>query len=52
MRTLINAYSRLLTWLMVATVAVLVFPVSLQVFSRYTALPKVSVSTCLQQPSS
>ncbi|MEA2873738.1 MAG: TRAP-type transport system small permease protein [Hyphomicrobiales bacterium] len=38
MRTLINAYSRLLTWLMVATVAVLVFPVSLQVFSRYTAL--------------
>ena len=38
MRLLINAYSRLLTWLMVATVAVLVFPVSLQVFSRYTAL--------------
>jgi len=38
MRTLINVYSRLLTWLMVATVAVLVFPVSLQVFSRYTAL--------------
>jgi len=38
MRTLINAYSRLLTWLMVATVAILVFPVSLQVFSRYTAL--------------
>src|SRR6266853_3741481 len=38
MRTLINAYSRLLTWLMVVTVAVLVFPVSLQVFSRYTAL--------------
>jgi TRAP-type transport system small permease protein len=38
MRTLINAYSRLLTWLMVATVAVLIFPVSLQVFSRYTAL--------------
>jgi TRAP-type C4-dicarboxylate transport system permease small subunit len=38
MRTLIDAYSRLLTWLMVATVAILVFPVSLQVFSRYTAL--------------
>ena len=38
MKLLINAYSRLLTWLMVATVAVLVFPVSLQVFSRYTAL--------------
>src|SRR5215210_4713619 len=38
MRTLINGYSRLLTWLMAATVGVLVFPVSLQVFSRYTAL--------------
>jgi TRAP-type C4-dicarboxylate transport system permease small subunit len=38
MKLIINAYSRLLTWLMVATVAVLVFPVSLQVFSRYTAL--------------
>jgi TRAP-type C4-dicarboxylate transport system permease small subunit len=38
MRTLIDAYSRLLTWLMVATVAVLIVPVSLQVFSRYTAL--------------
>src|SRR3954471_13895048 len=38
MRTLIDAYSRLLTWLMVATVAVLIVPVSLQVFSRYTSL--------------
>jgi TRAP-type transport system small permease protein len=38
MRLIINAYSRLLTWLMVVTVAVLVFPVSLQVLSRYTAL--------------
>jgi TRAP-type C4-dicarboxylate transport system permease small subunit len=38
MKTVIDAYSRLLTWLMVATVAVLIFPVSLQVFSRYTAL--------------
>ena len=38
MRSIIDAYSRLLTWLMVATVAILVFPVSLQVFSRYTAL--------------
>jgi TRAP-type C4-dicarboxylate transport system permease small subunit len=38
MRSIIDAYSRLLTWLMVATVAVLIFPVSLQVFSRYTAL--------------
>src|SRR3954463_3188898 len=38
MRTLIDAYSRLLTWLMVASVAILVIPVSLQVISRYTAL--------------
>ena len=38
MRILIDAYSRLLTWLMVATVAILVFPVSLQIISRYTAL--------------
>ena len=38
MRSIINAYSRLLTWLMVGTVAVLVFPVSLQIISRYTAL--------------
>ena len=38
MRLLITAYSRLLTWLMAATVGVLVFPVSLQIISRYTAL--------------
>ena len=38
MKVLINAYSRLLTWLMAATVAVLVVPVSLQIISRYTAL--------------
>ena len=38
MRPLITAYSRLLTWLMAATVGVLVFPVSLQIISRYTAL--------------
>src|SRR5688572_4792528 len=31
-------YGRLLSWLLVASVAVLVFPVSLQIFSRYTAL--------------
>lgn len=37
-RTLTDAYARLLTWLMVATVAVLVIPVSLQIVSRYTAL--------------
>jgi TRAP-type C4-dicarboxylate transport system permease small subunit len=38
MKTLIAAYSRLLTWLMVATVAILVLPVSLQIISRYTQL--------------
>ena len=31
-------YSRLLSWLLVATVAILIIPVSLQIFSRYTAL--------------
>jgi TRAP-type C4-dicarboxylate transport system permease small subunit len=34
----IDAYHRLLGWLLVATVAVLIVPVSLQTFSRYTAL--------------
>lgn len=38
MRKLIDAYHRLLNWLLVATVAVLIVPVSLQIFSRYTAL--------------
>ena len=38
MKKLIDAYSRLLTWLMVATVATLVIPVSLQIISRYTQL--------------
>ena len=38
MKKLIDAYCRLLTWLMVATVAILVVPVSLQIISRYTAL--------------
>jgi TRAP-type C4-dicarboxylate transport system permease small subunit len=32
------AYSRLLSWLLAASVAVIVVPVSLQIFSRYTAL--------------
>ena len=32
------AYSRLLSWLLAASVAILIFPVSLQIFSRYTAL--------------
>ena len=31
-------YSRLLSWLLAASVAILVFPVSLQIFSRYTEL--------------
>ena len=31
-------YGQLLSWLLVASVAVLVVPVSLQIFSRYTAL--------------
>jgi TRAP-type C4-dicarboxylate transport system permease small subunit len=38
MRKLIDGYCRLLTWLMVATVAMLVVPVSLQIVSRYTHL--------------
>ena len=32
------AYSRLLSWLLVAAVAILIVPVSLQIFSRYTSL--------------
>jgi len=36
MKKLIGAYSLLLTWLMVATVAILLVPVSLQIISRYT----------------
>ena len=31
-------YARLLTWLLAASVAVLIVPVSLQIFSRYTEL--------------
>jgi len=38
MRKLIDGYYRLLSWLLVATVAILIIPVSLQIFSRYTAL--------------
>ena len=38
MRTLIGFYHRLLTWLMVGTVAVLIVPVTLQILSRYTGL--------------
>ena len=32
------AYSRLLSWLLATSVAILIIPVSLQIFSRYTAL--------------
>ena len=38
MRKLIDAYYRLLNLLLVATVAILVIPVSIQIFSRYTEL--------------
>ena len=38
MKRLIDGYCRLLTWAMVATVAILVVPVSLQIISRYTHL--------------
>ena len=37
-KNLIDAYCRLLSVLMVATVAILVIPVSLQIISRYTQL--------------
>ena len=38
MKRIIDGYHRLLTWLMVATVAILIVPVTLQIVSRYTAL--------------
>src|SRR3954462_15273155 len=38
MRRFIELYHRLLTWLMVGTVAILIIPVTLQVISRYTEL--------------
>ena len=38
MRRFIGLYHRLLTWLMVWTVAILIVPVTLQIISRYTAL--------------
>jgi TRAP-type transport system small permease protein len=37
-RRLTQWYAALLSWLLVLTVAILVIPVSLQIFSRYTAL--------------
>ncbi|MFL5042473.1 MAG: TRAP transporter small permease [Xanthobacteraceae bacterium] len=38
MRRFIEAYHRLLIWLLVATVGILVFPVTLQIISRFTHL--------------
>src|SRR5690242_5756361 len=38
MKKLIGFYHQLLTWLMIATIAVLIVPVTLQMISRYTAL--------------
>ena len=38
MKRFIDFYHRLLTWLMVGTIAVLIVPVTLQIVSRYTAL--------------
>src|SRR5438552_11068039 len=38
MKKIIDWYHRLLTWLMVASVAILIIPVTLQIISRYTAL--------------
>lgn len=38
MRSIVDAYHRLLTWLLAGTVAVLVIPISLQVVARYTQL--------------
>lgn len=37
-RRLTDAYAALISWLLVITIGVLVIPVSLQIFSRYTAL--------------
>ncbi|MEZ0307832.1 MAG: TRAP transporter small permease [Ramlibacter sp.] len=38
MKRLIDFYHRLLTWLLVGTVAILIVPVTMQVVSRYTGL--------------
>jgi TRAP-type C4-dicarboxylate transport system permease small subunit len=37
-RKITHWYGRLLSWLLVASIAILIVPVSLQIFSRYTAL--------------
>lgn len=38
MRKFIDGYYRLLSWLLVVSVGILIIPVSLQIFSRYTSL--------------
>ena len=38
MKRLIDLYHKLLTWLLVATVVILIVPVTMQIVSRYTAL--------------
>jgi TRAP-type C4-dicarboxylate transport system permease small subunit len=38
LKKFLDGYHRLLTWLMAATVAILIVPVTLQIVSRYTAL--------------
>ena len=38
MKTLIDFYHKLLSWLLVATVAILIVPVSMQIVSRFTGL--------------
>ena len=38
MPAILDAYHRVLTWLLVATVAILIVPVTLQIMSRYTQL--------------
>ena len=37
-RRFTQAYATLLSWLLASSIAILVFPVSLQIFSRYTSL--------------
>ncbi len=38
MKKILDGYQKLLRWLMVATVAILMVPITMQVISRYTAL--------------
>jgi signal transduction histidine kinase len=38
MKTFLDAYHRLLTWVLALAVAVLIIPVSIQIFSRFTSL--------------